>query len=160
MSTKLNLTDKLSYKWSVLFNYHTFLCPYHNSNLRLLALCWGLPRCKKNCEVFLCFVTIMFVLSIVLTSLFSLFYVTCEGDRFLNRGWAIFCYNPTQHLWGLCSFYKIIRDKSSHQNLGRGKDLCNNSKRDKFGSRSLGRVHPRCTEGRCNSTSGMGEGTV
>ena len=40
----------------------------------------------KTCEVFLCFVTIMFVLSIVLTSLFSLFYVTREGDRFLHRG--------------------------------------------------------------------------
>ena len=39
----------------------------------------------KTCEVFLCFVTIMFVLSI-LTSLFSLFYITCEGDRFLHRG--------------------------------------------------------------------------
>ena len=45
----------------------------------------GLPRCK-NCEVFLCFVAITFVLSIVLTSLFSLFYVTREGDRFLHRG--------------------------------------------------------------------------
>ena len=42
----------------------------------------------KTCEVFLCFVTIMFVLSVVLTSLFSLFYVTHEGDRFLHRGWA------------------------------------------------------------------------
>ena len=39
----------------------------------------------KTCEVFLCLVTIMFVLSIVLTSLFSLFYVTREGDRFLHR---------------------------------------------------------------------------
>ena len=35
----------------------------------------------KTSEVFLCFVTIMFVLSIVLISLFSLFYVTREGDR-------------------------------------------------------------------------------
>ena len=40
----------------------------------------------RTCEVFLCFVTIMFVLSIVLTSLFSLFYVTREGNRFLHRG--------------------------------------------------------------------------
>ena len=39
----------------------------------------------KTCEDFLCFVTIIFVLSIVLTSLFSLFYVTREGDRFLHR---------------------------------------------------------------------------
>ena len=38
----------------------------------------------KTCEVFLCFVTIMFVLSIVLTSLFSLFYVSHKGDRFLH----------------------------------------------------------------------------
>ena len=40
----------------------------------------------KTCEVFLCFVTIVFVLSFVLTSLFSLFYVTREGDRFLHQG--------------------------------------------------------------------------
>ena len=40
----------------------------------------------RTCEVFLCFVTIMFVLSIVLTSLFSLFYVTRELHRFLHRG--------------------------------------------------------------------------
>ena len=39
----------------------------------------------KTCEVFLCFVSIMFVLSIVWTSLFSLFYVTREGERFLHR---------------------------------------------------------------------------
>ena len=46
----------------------------------------------KTCEVFLCFVTIMFVLSFVLTSLFSLFYVTRVGDRFLHRGWANFSF--------------------------------------------------------------------
>ena len=40
----------------------------------------------RTCEVFLCFVTIIFLGSIVLTSLFSLFYVTCERDRFLHRG--------------------------------------------------------------------------
>ena len=40
----------------------------------------------RTCEVFLCFVTIMFVLSIVLTSLFSLFYVTREGNGFFHRG--------------------------------------------------------------------------
>ena len=31
----------------------------------------------------------MFVLSIVLTSLFSLFYVTRERNRFLHRGYAM-----------------------------------------------------------------------
>ena len=38
----------------------------------------------RTCEVFLCFVAIMFVLSIVLTSLFSLFYTTRERNRFLH----------------------------------------------------------------------------
>ena len=36
----------------------------------------------RTCDVFLCFVTIMFVL----TSLFSLFYVTREGNKFSHRG--------------------------------------------------------------------------
>ena len=40
------------------------------------------------CEVFLCMVTIIILGSIVLTSLFSLFYVTCERNRFLHWGWA------------------------------------------------------------------------
>ena len=40
----------------------------------------------RTCEVFLCFVAIIFLHSIVLTSLFSLFYVNCERNRFLHRG--------------------------------------------------------------------------
>ena len=40
----------------------------------------------KTCEVFLCFVAIVRVRSIMLTSLFSLFYVTGECHRFLHRG--------------------------------------------------------------------------
>ena len=40
----------------------------------------------KTCEVFLCFVAIVRVRAIVLTSLFSLFYVTGECHRFLHRG--------------------------------------------------------------------------
>ena len=40
----------------------------------------------KTCEVFLCFVAIVRVWSIMLTSLFSLFYVTGECHRFLLRG--------------------------------------------------------------------------
>ena len=44
----------------------------------------------KTCEVFLCFVAIVRVRAIVLTSLFSLFYVTGECHRFLHRGWAKF----------------------------------------------------------------------
>ena len=42
----------------------------------------------KTCELFLCFVTIVRVRAIVLTSLFSLFYVTGECHSFLHRGWA------------------------------------------------------------------------
>ena len=44
----------------------------------------------KTCEVFLCFVAIVRVRPITLTSLFSLFYVTGECHRFLHRGWAVF----------------------------------------------------------------------
>ena len=36
----------------------------------------------RTCVFFLCFVIIMFVLSIILASLFSLFYVTRERNRF------------------------------------------------------------------------------
>ena len=40
----------------------------------------------KTCEVFLCFVAIVRVRYIMMTSLFSLFYVTGERHRFLHRG--------------------------------------------------------------------------
>ena len=62
-------------------NSHTFQCV-----LPSFLLLSGVYLGVRTCEVFLCFVTIMFVLSIVLTSLFSLFYVTREGNRFLHRG--------------------------------------------------------------------------
>ena len=39
----------------------------------------------KTCEVFLCLVAIVEVRSIMLTSLFSFFYVTGECHRFLHR---------------------------------------------------------------------------
>ena len=43
----------------------------------------------RTCELFLCFVPIVRVRAIVLTSLFSLFYVTCEFHRFsVHRGRA------------------------------------------------------------------------
>ena len=44
----------------------------------------------RTCELFLCFVAIVRVRAIVLTSLFSLFYVTGEFHRFLHRGRARF----------------------------------------------------------------------
>ena len=40
----------------------------------------------RTCELFLCFVTIVRVRAIVLTSLFSLFYATGECHRILHRG--------------------------------------------------------------------------
>ena len=40
----------------------------------------------RTCELFLCFVAFVFLGFIVLTSLFSLFYVTGEFNRFLHRG--------------------------------------------------------------------------
>ena len=42
----------------------------------------------RTCELFLCFVAIVRVRAIVLTSLFSVFYVTGEFHRFLHRGGA------------------------------------------------------------------------
>ena len=40
----------------------------------------------RTCELFLCFAPFVFLGSIVLTSLFPLFYVTREFYRFLHRG--------------------------------------------------------------------------
>ena len=60
-------------------------CSEKTEKIRLLSLRVYLG--VRTCEVVICFVTIMFVLSIVLTSLFSLFYVTRERNRFLHRGW-------------------------------------------------------------------------
>ena len=40
----------------------------------------------RTCELFLCFAPFVFLGFIVLTSLFSLFYVTGEFNRFLHRG--------------------------------------------------------------------------
>ena len=51
-------------------------------------LCLGVSLGVRTCELFLCFVTVVRVRAIVLTSLFSLFYVTCEFHRFLHRGRA------------------------------------------------------------------------
>ena len=47
----------------------------------------------RTCELFLCFVAIVRVRVrvIMLTSLFSLFYVTREFHRFLHRGRACMC---------------------------------------------------------------------
>ena len=39
-----------------------------------------------TCELFLCFASFVFLSSFVLTSLFPLFYVTRESNRFLHRG--------------------------------------------------------------------------
>ena len=40
----------------------------------------------RTCELFICFVPFVFLGFIVLTCLFSLFYVTGEFNRFLHRG--------------------------------------------------------------------------
>ena len=59
----------------------------------LLASLWvyvGVRTCVRTCELFLCFVAIVRVRVIMLTSLFSLFYVTREFQRFLHRGRAKF----------------------------------------------------------------------
>ena len=52
----------------------------------------------RTCELFLCFVAIVRVRVIMLTSLFSLFYVTGEFLRFLHRGRAHNLQNSTSTL--------------------------------------------------------------
>ena len=44
----------------------------------------------RTCELFLCFSSFVFLGSIVMTSLLTLFYVNCEFYRFLHSGWATF----------------------------------------------------------------------
>ena len=60
--------------------------PFHKLKMSIESLDLGVYLSVKTCEVFLCFVAIVRVRAIVLTSLFSLFYVTGEGHRFLHRG--------------------------------------------------------------------------
>ena len=48
----------------------------------------GVSLGVRTCELFLCFVVIVRVRAIMLTSLFSLFYDTGEFHRFLHRGRA------------------------------------------------------------------------
>ena len=61
----------------------------------------------KGCEAYLCFVAIVRVRSIMVTSLFSLFYVTSECYRFLHREWANiqFCVS----VWNLFRTHPLSR---------------------------------------------------
>ena len=54
----------------------------------MYVLNWG-SLGVRTCELFLCFVAIVRVRAIVLTPLFSLFYVTGEFHRFLHQGRAL-----------------------------------------------------------------------
>ena len=55
-----------------------------------LDFCWILGFTSVK-EPFSFFSTFFFLVSIVLTSLFRLFYVTCELNNFLHWGWAEVC---------------------------------------------------------------------
>ena len=55
-----------------------------------LDFCWILGFTSVK-EPFSLFSTFFFLVSIVLTSLFRLFYVTCELNNFLHSGWAEVC---------------------------------------------------------------------
>ena len=55
-----------------------------------LDFCWILGFTSVK-EPFSFFSTFFFLVSIVLTSLFRLFYVTCELNNFLQWGWAEVC---------------------------------------------------------------------
>ena len=56
-------------------------------NRSLTKIMWVFLR-VRTCELFLCFAVIVRVRAMMLTSMFSLFYVTGEFHRFLHRGRA------------------------------------------------------------------------
>ena len=53
-------------------------------NRSLTKIMWVFLR-VRTCELFLCFAVIVRVRAMMLTSMFSLFYVTGEFHRFLHR---------------------------------------------------------------------------
>ena len=66
---------------------------FPSSRFRIISHFLGLPRCK-NLWIFLWFLAVTFLGSIVLTSQWllgmnSLFYVTHEFHRFLHWGWVV-----------------------------------------------------------------------
>ena len=75
--------------WSIYF-YLYLSSIYFPANFALycgyFAVMFWVYLGVKTCEDFLCFVAIVRVRSIMLTSLLSLFYVTGECHRFLHRG--------------------------------------------------------------------------
>ena len=60
----------------------------HSVTLIFILQQLGVYLGVRTCELFLCLIPFVFLGFIVLTSLFSLFYVTGEFNRFLHRGWA------------------------------------------------------------------------
>ena len=67
----------------------------------------------RTCELFLCFAPFVFLCSIVLTSLFPLFYITCEFNRFLHRGatFSLEILNATFTLGGCLLLWKVSQKK-------------------------------------------------
>ena len=63
--------------------------PHYTVESRFLEPLVWVYLVVRTCELFLCFVAIVRVRAIMLTSLFSLFYVTGEFHRFLHRGRAL-----------------------------------------------------------------------
>ena len=75
----LSIIDRIIEDTRFFFAFFDFSPKFEQKKFRLIL---GV----KTCEVFLCFVAIVRVRAIMLSSLFSLFYVTGECHRFLHRG--------------------------------------------------------------------------
>ena len=78
----------------------------------------------RTCELFLCFVVIVRVRVIILTSLFSLFYVTGEFHRFLHRGRAwfrLFWYAKIAPFNSLCPRFEYVFYSSARTNQNQSK---------------------------------------
>ena len=85
------------------------------SNLSISGVYFGV----RTCELFLCFAPFVFLRSIVLTSLFPLFYVTCEFNGSYTEDEPISVYG-NQKATQLAESLRSVLDESTY--LGRSKE--------------------------------------
>ena len=85
---QLTFTTKIFVEKITELNLTTILS--RQERLEIDKYCFWVYLGVRTRELFLCFATSVFLGSIVMTSLFSLFHVNREFNRFLHRGWALF----------------------------------------------------------------------
>ena len=83
-----NLTGLIQRSWFLVLTKRSIASGDENETYNKHFTKNGVYLGVRTCELFLCFVAIVRVRAIMLTSLFSLCYVTGEFHRFLHRGRA------------------------------------------------------------------------